>query len=74
MSHAFWIKRFLVVAIAAFAVLTLAQLLRGHELVAAVTFGLSWGVLTSVIFTGTRMYRSSKGQHCAICNDTPEPK
>lgn len=73
MGRAFWVKRFLVVAVVAFAILTLAQWVKGRELVAAMSFGLGWGVLASAIFTGTRMYRSRKGQQCAICNDTPEP-
>ncbi len=74
MSIAFWIKRFLFVTVIAFAILTPVQLLKGHELLEAVSFGLCWGVIASAIYTGTRIYRSRKGQHCAMCNDTPEPK
>jgi len=37
-------------------------------------FAFGWGVLASALFTGTRIYRSRKGQACAVCNDTPEPK
>jgi hypothetical protein len=74
MGRAFWVKRFLFVAVVASAILTLVQWLKDRDLVAAVSFGLCWGVLASAIFTGTRMYRSRKGQQCAICNDTPEPQ
>ncbi len=74
MGSVFWIKRFLIVAFAAFAVLTAVELLKGHELVQAVLFGLGWGALASALFTVTRIYRSRKGQHCAICNDIPESK
>ncbi len=74
MGRAFWIKRFLVVAVGVFFLLTLVELVKGHELVAALTFGLGWGVITSAIFTAARLYRSRRGETCAICNDTPEPK
>ena len=74
MGRAFWIKRFLIVTLVAFAVLTAVELLKGHELVQALSFGFGWGVLASAVFTATRIYRSRRGQQCAICNDTPEPK
>jgi hypothetical protein len=74
MGSAFWTKRFLVATVIASAILTVSELLKGRELVAAVSFGLGWGVVSSAIYTGTRIYRSRKGQHCAVCNDTPEPK
>jgi hypothetical protein len=74
MGRMFWIKRFLIVALVATAILTAVELLKGHELVQAVLFGLGWGVLASAVFTVTRIYRSRKGQHCAICNDVPESK
>jgi hypothetical protein len=74
MGRAFWIKRFLTVAIVAFVVLMTVELLKGHDLIPAMLFALGWGVLAAALFTGTRIYRSRKGQHCAICNDIPEPK
>jgi hypothetical protein len=74
MGRAFWIKRKLFVAFVAFAVLTTVELLKGHELFQALSFALGWGVLASIVFTATRIYRSRKGQHCAVCNDIPEPK
>ena len=39
MGRAFWIKRFLIVTLVAFAVLTAVELLKGHELVQALSFG-----------------------------------
>lgn len=74
MGSVFWIKRFLLVALVVFAVLTAVELLKGHDRVQAVLFGLGWGVLASALFTVTRIYRSRKGQHCAICNDTTASK
>jgi|KBSMisStaDraftv2_1062788.scaffolds.fasta_scaffold06254_11 hypothetical protein len=74
MGYVFWIKRFVVAAVAAFAILTLVELLKGHDLASALWFAFGWGVLASALFTGTRIYRSRKGQACAVCNDTPEPK
>lgn len=74
MGRAFWIKRFLFVAVVAFAFLTAVELLKGHELVQALSFAFGWGVLASAVFTGTRIYRSRKGQRCAICDDIPKTK
>ena len=74
MGTTFWVKRFVVATVIAVVTLTLVELLKGHEPVAAIYFGLGWGILASAIFTGTRIYRSRKGQQCAVCNDTPEVK
>jgi len=74
MGRIFWIKRFLAVAALVFAVLMLIELLKGHDPESALTFSAVWSLITSAIFTGTRIYRSRKGQYCAVCRDTPEPK
>lgn len=74
MGTVFWIKRFITVAVVAIALLTAVELIKGHELGQAVSFGAVWGVLASALFIATRLYRSRKGEHCAICNDIPESK
>lgn len=72
MGTAFWIKRFLVVLAGAFAVIGAAQLLRGHDLAYSLSQAAIWSVITATVFTVARLYQSRRGQHCAICKDTPE--
>jgi len=71
MSPSLWVKRFVVVTALVFAVLMVAELLKGHDLEAAITFSALWSVIASAIFTGARIYRVRKGQYCAICGDAP---
>ncbi|KQZ45023.1 hypothetical protein [Duganella sp. Root1480D1] len=72
MGTAFWIKRFLVVLAGAFAIISLAQALRGHAIEYSATQGAIWGVIGAAIFTLARYRQARKGQHCALCRDTPE--
>lgn len=72
MGTAFWIKRFFTVLLGAFVVICAAQLLKGHDLIYACMQGAIWGLVSAAVFTGARIYQSSKGQHCAICKDTHE--
>jgi hypothetical protein len=73
-GYPFWIKRFFVATAAIFAALTAVELLKGHAPEAALTFALTWSVISGAIFTGARIYQSRRGRHCAMCRDTPEPK
>jgi hypothetical protein len=73
MGTAFWIRRFLLVFVFAFIAIAGAQFfLRGRPIEPSITHGLLWAVVAAGIFTATRIYRSRRGQHCAICRDTPE--
>jgi hypothetical protein len=72
MGTAFWIKRFLVVLAGAFAIISLAQAIRGRSFEYAAMQGAIWGVIGATIFTITRFRQARKGQHCALCRDTPE--
>lgn len=72
MGKGFWIKRFLLVLVAAFAVICAAQLLKGRALDYATTHAALWSVVTALVFTGARYFQARRGQHCAICKDTPE--
>jgi len=69
---AFWIKRFLVVLAGAWAIICLAQMLRGHDFAYSATQGAIWGTVGATIFTVARFRQARKGQHCALCRDTPE--
>lgn len=72
MGITFWIKRFLVVAACAFVVIGSAQVFRGRELDDAALHGAMWAVISAAVFTVARFVQSRRGQHCAICKDTPE--
>lgn len=69
---AFWIKRFFTVLVGAFVIIGAAQMLKGHDLSYSVTQAAIWGAITAIVFTLGRLYQSRRGQHCAICKDTPE--
>jgi hypothetical protein len=71
MGAAFWIRRFILVWTAAFVLIAGAQALKGH-LAYALTQGLLWATISAAVFIGGRLYQSRRGQHCAICRDTPE--
>ena len=73
MSTKFWIHRFILVFAAALVIISGAQLLKGHTLEYSVTEGLLWGIITAAVFTAGQIYKSRKGQHCAMCGDTPLP-
>lgn len=72
MGAKFWIKRFAVVLVSAFAIICLAQLLKGHDARYAALQGAVWAMITAGVFTGARIVQSRRKQHCAICKDTPE--
>ena len=72
MATRFWVQRFFVVFAGAFLVIAVAQFLKHHDLSYVLKDGLIWAGATAAVFTAARIYQSSKGQHCAVCNDTPE--
>lgn len=72
MGVSFWVRRFFTVLVGAFLIIAGAQCLKGHEVGYALTQGLIWALVTASIFIAARMYQSRRGQHCAICKDTPE--
>ena len=72
MPTAFWIKRFLLVLCCTFVLLCAVQLLKGHGLADAVVFAALWAAIASGVFTVARFFQARRGQHCALCQDTPE--
>ncbi len=72
MGTAFWMRRFLVVLAVAFVVIAASHLVRGRGVEYAVTQGAVWSVISAVIFTVARYFQARRGQHCALCRDTPE--
>ena len=72
MGALFWLRRFLTVLLSAFIIIGGVQLLKGHSLTYAATQGAIWASLSATIFTVGRFFQARRGQHCVICNDTPE--
>jgi hypothetical protein len=74
MGKRFWIRRYLTVFAAAFGLIAASHLARGRPIDHAATEGLLWAFLTATVFTSARLYQSRRGQHCALCRDTPESR
>jgi len=72
MGAVFWIRRFIVVFAGAFLVIAGVQLLKGHTLAYSGTQGAIWAIVSATVFIAARINQSRRGQHCAICRDTPE--
>lgn len=72
MGAAFWIKRFLTVLVGAFILIGASQVLKGHTVAYSMTHGAVWAFVSAAVFTAARYWQSRRGQHCAICKDTPE--
>ncbi|MGH8077415.1 MAG: hypothetical protein ACREPE_08850 [Lysobacter sp.] len=72
MGMAFWLRRFVVIFVAAFAVIGVGQLLKGHGMEDAAKHALLWATISGSVFVAGRMYQSGRGEHCALCRDIPE--
>ena len=62
MGKAFWIRRFFFVWGLAFVVIAMGQVLKGRELMFAVTEGARWGLLASMVFVTARVWQSRRKQ------------
>jgi uncharacterized membrane protein len=72
MGKLFWVRRYLTVFGLALVVIAASHLVRGRPLSYAATEALLWAAITASVFTAARIYQSRRGQHCAVCRDTPE--
>ena len=72
MRFNFWLKRFVQVFLIAFAILTATELLKQHGLSNALQFAALWSFISTSIFIGVRIYYTSKGKNCPMCNDLPQ--
>ena len=71
-STGFWIRRYFVVAGAAFVLLVAVGLLKGRGLERAALESSFWAVVTAAVFTAARYRSARKGEACALCRDTVE--
>lgn len=72
MGTMFWVRRFFLVLAGAFVVIAASHLVRGRGVEYAGTHGALWSFITALVFTGARFVQARRGQHCAVCRDTPE--
>ena len=69
MGAAFWIKRFLVALVAAFAVLFGTELAKGHAQMAALQYAGLWALATAAIFTLASYVRYRRNPACWLPNN-----
>ncbi len=67
----FWIRRFAMIYAGALTVISVAQLLKGHSAAYSFTQGAIWGLISTTLVIALRLYKSRRGEACAVCNDTP---
>ena len=70
MGTGFWVKRFLVVAFAAFVILLAVELLKGHDTGAGLRFSATWAAITSAVYLAALLYRLRKASVCARNNSS----
>ena len=74
MGYKFWIVRALKIFTGVSIVLLVVQLLKQHSIEDSIIFAVIWSFLTTLVFIVSRVYQSSKGVECALCNDTVSSK
>lgn len=74
MSVWFWVRRFFLVLVGAFAIIATVHLLRGRSLAHAATEAAIWATISALVFVGARSMQARRGVHCAVCRDTPETR
>ncbi len=72
MGLSFWIRRWFTVLLGTFAVIGLAQAVKGHTWIYALREAVIWAPITATVFAVGRFLQARRGQHCALCQDTPE--
>jgi hypothetical protein len=72
MGTVFWIRRYVEAFAVAFGVIAVSHLVRGWSVRDSVSEALPWSVISAAVFVAARIWQSRRGQHCAICRDTPE--
>ena len=68
---AYWVRLFLWVSGIATMLLLAVNLLKGYSLDDSLSESFTWGLVSAVIFTGSRFYHARKNIACALCGDYP---
>lgn len=69
MGPARWLRLYARMFAIAFVVIAGAQALKGHDTAYALTQGLIWGALSSLVYVLAAIYRWRKAIRCAACTD-----
>ncbi len=72
MGFKFWFKRWFLVFVSVFTLLSIVYIIKGYEVSNAFLSALIWSLISTTVFVATRLYHSTKGKKCAMCNDTPD--
>ncbi len=72
MGRRFWLRRFTQVFAGTFVVIAAVQFLKTGDVYHALQHGVTWAAASATLFISARIWQSRRGQHCAICKDTPE--
>ena len=67
MDFARWARLYATMFAIAFVVIAAAQALKGHATAYALTQGLVWGALSSLVYVLAAVYRWRKAIRCAAC-------
>ncbi len=68
MGTLFWVKRFLLVLLPAFAVIAASQLVQDRGIEAALVHGAIWSPITAAVYVAALRYRCKS---CAIATEEP---
>jgi uncharacterized membrane protein len=66
MGITFWIKRFVLSFVVAFAVLLVVQWLKRGSIHEAITYGLLWGAITAAVYTLVGYIRYKRNPACMV--------
>jgi hypothetical protein len=68
MNILLWVRRFAIVFVVAFVVITGSQLLRGRAVEFALFHGSLWSAISTAVFLAAQAHRERKRQRCAVCD------
>lgn len=73
MATAFWVRRAATVFWMIAALLVAVSPLKGQALPGSLAFAAGWASVSTAVFIGARLYQSSRGHRCELCQDVPDP-
>jgi len=74
MGFKFWFIRAVKVFLAVAALLFAVELFKQNSVQEALSFAVTWSLVTAAVFIGSRLHQSRKGIECELCNDIPKPE
>lgn len=65
----YWLRHFATFAVLGFALLLVAELLKGRGWETGLVNAGVWGVVVGAVVASTKAYKTRKGEACAVCAD-----